>query len=115
MEARMLTRVLALIALLALSGLADAARPKEFYQEVSCTQANTVVDFVSPMKQVLLINDGANEAFFTVASGVATTAKTKLLSGDTLIVSWDGYDVTSIGVICSTGETATVRVYATQK
>ena len=84
--------------------------PSVKYQAVSATDTNTNVDFGFRAAHLLLINDGANEAFVDFGGTVATNADFELKAGESLnlLVS----PMEDIGIICSAGETATVRVLA---
>lgn len=92
------------------------------YESVSSTQTNSVVTIPTAMGAsitapvaIMLKNDGANETYWSINS-VATSASSELKSGESFIV--DGHvaeAVRTLGVICATGETATVRVWAIQR
>ena len=89
-----------------------------YYVVVSATDVNSVVTVdidASDEKAftLLLINDGANEVFVDFNNSIATSADFQLKSGEFINVSTEGgYDIRVFGIICSAGETATVRVLA---
>lgn len=97
-----------LLLLVAAVGIADAAI-SESVTTVAATAVNTTVTFGFEATTVIVINDGANEVFVTFSSGVATTASVRLNPGESLTWNWR---TTQVGVICSAGETASVRVWA---
>lgn len=85
--------------------------PTEFANNaVAVTATNQFLNFGFDASVVTIVNDGTNEIFFSF-SLVATTSKFKLNSGE----SWSG-EVPSpsrgVALICSSAETATVRVGA---
>lgn len=90
------------------------------HEKVSSTQANTVVTFpTNPagggdtnQDSVVFANAGPNEVFVALGE-VATTSKAELPAGHTLTLTGRAARIATAGIICSTGETATVYVYAT--
>jgi hypothetical protein len=85
--------------------------PLEYVTSVAATQANTAVSFGFNAVDVLVVNDGANEIFITFASSTATTSKFQLNTTESFTMHFTS-PVQGMGIICSSGETATVRVGA---
>lgn len=88
---------------------------KQFFSEVSATDSNSQVDFGLAASRLEAINDGVNSIFITLESNTATTSDLKLYAGERF--SWDTQGdplrkIGRIGIICASGETATVRVGA---
>ena len=85
--------------------------PNEFANNaVAATDTSQLVSFGFSALSVTLVNDGANEVFFSL-SPTATTASFKLLTGE----SWSGpipSAAKGVALVCSAGETATIRVGA---
>ncbi len=73
--------------------------------KVDVTDTETELTFTVPVKTFLLINEGANTAFFAFATGVDTdnfpVYKKQPIGAD--------MELTTIYLICDTGETATVK------
>ena len=112
-------RLILLVAiLLTAAGVALAGQP--FYTTtVSATQTNTTVDLKTNLGQdvhsLLVINDGANEIFINIQTGVATTADFRIEPTDAPYIFTSGggeFALNTIGIICSSGETASVRLLA---
>jgi hypothetical protein len=108
-----------LLRLLILAGLVACpvfAGQPHFSDTVAVTDANTntAIDTLYRANSVLIINDGANEVYFDVATGVAVADGAPILPGESiLITSGSGaYYITNVGLICDTGETASVRIFA---
>jgi hypothetical protein len=90
----------------------------QFAQTVSVTAVNAPVVFKDqanlPFKGVVIIeNLGPNTVYVDVADTVSDTSKYPLVSGRTLEIG-DQTAVWGLGLICATGETATVKVLAIQ-
>lgn len=85
--------------------------PLEYATIVSATQTSTAVSFGFNAYNVVVINDGSNEIFITFASSTSTTSKFQVNSGETFSARFDSA-VQGMGIICSSGETASVRVGA---
>lgn len=86
-----------------------------YYREVSATQTNTTVTFTlipsdNKVFAVTLKNDGSNEVFFNSNGPTATTSSAKLLAGESIVLR-SRSAITVMGLICSAGETTTVRVF----
>ena len=87
--------------------------PKQFNQSVSATATSQAINFGFNLVHLVIINDGDNEVFLNLESTTATTSDVKLEVGESL--TWNFAEPSrrrpsGIGLICSTGETATVRV-----
>lgn len=82
------------------------------YTTVSATQANSVVTFGFNPARVVVINDGANEVFVSLAASIATTSDIRLNANEVRTFDALTFALPTLGVICSTGETASVRVIA---
>lgn len=90
-----------------------AADSSVFFQKVSATDSHTAVTIAGARGSVTgatIYNSGTNEVYVQ-PNGTATASTTEIPAGGTLTLS--DFDVISLGVICATGETATVYVYAT--
>ena len=90
----------------------------QFAQTFSVTATNTPVVFKDQanltFKGVVVIeNLGPNTVYVDVADTVSDTGKYPLVSGRTLEIG-DQTAVWGLGLICATGETATVKVLAIQ-
>jgi hypothetical protein len=90
--------------------------PTNYTATVSATQANTAVTFGCNAYSIRITDDGENEVFYEYKTRIATTSSVELHKSETETVTltpahghigWPG-----IGLICSSGETATVRVHA---
>ena len=72
---------------------------------VNVTAAETELTFTAPVKTFLLMNEGVNTAFFSFATGVATTHfplyRKQPIGAD--------LEITTIYLICAATETATVK------
>ena len=88
-------------------------RNKHQYSSVSATATNTRTDLADPCYDVLILNDGANEVFVDLFDGIATTSDMQVKSGES--ISINNIATTSIGLICSTAETATVRIWCLEE
>jgi hypothetical protein len=111
-----LTRILVLLALVALAGSALAVEPP-YNIQVAATAANTTVTFGFKPCTLVVSNDGANEAFlrFNAVAVAAAVTNVQVPAYRGRIIKWpDGDGPTTMGVICSAAETATVRVEAYQ-
>lgn len=85
----------------------------EFAATVSATATSSSTPFGFVARDVLVINDGSNEIFVSFASTTATTSKLKVNSGESIGVTFAPDSGSSgVAIICSTAETATVRVGA---
>lgn len=122
--------IAAFVALLVVLGaVAQAGAHLRHYQSVSATQSNSAITTFTDNRSggtsvtfrpytIVVINDGANEVFADPGDdGVATAAAdVEIKAGESVTFVWDsrtpGDGYTSLGLICSTGETATVRVIA---
>ena len=88
------------------------AADQQYYISVSATQANTTTNFGFTADNVIIINDGANEIYVDFTDGIATTSDLKVNSGEALSVS---FHTSTIGIICDTAKTATVRIFVTNR
>jgi len=90
------------------------APPREYNETVSATDTSSEVAFGFAATEVLVINDGTDEVYITFESGTATTAMFPLNSGEYINPSFKGGQLKPrvMGIVCDTGETATVRVIA---
>lgn len=97
------------------------AGQEEFFQAVSATDTNTTVTISLVQSgnlahSVTIVNDdeSANNVHYTTSSDVATTDDAYLKPGEARTIDSGGgkFPITVIGVICDSGETATVRIYA---
>lgn len=84
---------------------------QEYFAAVSATDVNTAVSF-GFNGYVLLINDGADSVYVSLVGTTATTADFELKSGESLAPS---DPTTGVGLLCATSDTATVRVFATER
>ncbi len=84
------------------------AELKEFPIAISATDVNTNTSVGFTARKIWIHNDlnSANEVYVTLVSGVSTTSKVRLDPGQGLAL--DNAYVVRFGVICATGETATV-------
>ena len=103
-------RLLILFLLLALPVVAEMG-----YTEVSAIETAQSVTIAA--RSVLIVNDGSNEIYFRLfrvgdTTGDATTASAQLKSGESINFASDSNSYSSLSIICASGETATVRVYA---
>lgn len=110
-----LVLVAALLALTLPLAPVHGATVQEQIQTVSATQTNTAVTFTVPPGILVLVNDGPNTVYVTLASTTATTSKFALKIGESLSLTFAS-DLqaapTGAGFICTTGQTASVRVGA---
>lgn len=89
-----------------------------FYQEVSVSDSNSevVIDFSggsnpTPASEVTLIEAAAgDDVYFAFQAGVADTNDAVIKAGESFTFVGT---IDEVNLICDTGETATVRVYAT--
>lgn len=89
------------------------AAPNFYYQKVSASQTNSAITFGFPAGQVSLVSDGASDnCFYEFTSSTATTSSPQIKSTEFFNWFFPGDGVSSMGIICSSGQTATVRVYA---
>ena len=106
---------LALAAIALLPAPIPAATVQEQIQTVSASQTNTAVTFTVAPAILVLVNDGPNTVYITLASTVATAAKFPLKIGESLSLTFAS-DLqaapTGAGFICTTGQTASVRLGA---
>jgi hypothetical protein len=94
---------------------AGGATLKEQIQTVSATQTNSAVTFTTPPGILVLVNDGPNTVYITLASTTATTIKFALKNGESLSLTFASSlqaAPTGAGFICTAGQTASVRVGA---
>ena len=90
------------------------------YRAVSASQTNTTVTLSFQAKSAVFFNNGSNEVYVNIGGGgvAATSGVTNMMipAGEKIAVdasnSAGRLDV--IGVICDTGETTTLRIYALQ-
>lgn len=85
--------------------------PTEYVATVSATAVNTAVSFGFKATTILVVNDGSNTVFVTLASSTATTSKFPVKSSETFSIQLNS-PAQGMGLICATSETATVRVGA---
>ena len=113
-----------LLAVLTAASVVGAAY-QAYSTTVSATQTNSAVAFGFTAKQVLVINDGSNEVFIdltdtTAVADTTDSTNVEIKAGSAISFAWDARTDptldgwTGMGVICSSGETATVRVTATR-
>ena len=97
------------------------AGQEEFFEVVSATDVNTTVTIsltqaLGLAHSVTIVNESTStdEVYYDMSDGVATTSNAYLEPGESRTIdSGNGkFPIASIGLICDTGETATVRVYA---
>jgi hypothetical protein len=118
MRHRTLSILLLLLAALAVGLLASsspAATVQEQYATLSATQTNTALTFATPPGILIIINDGPDAAYVTLASTTATVSKFLLRKNESLalpFISDTQAAPTGMGVICATGQTASIRVGA---
>jgi hypothetical protein len=111
-----LSAALAILALALLPGYAQAVEAP-YYITVNATATNSTVTFGFKPCELVVANDGANEifiAFDAAAVAAATTAPQIPAYRGKRIKFAEGRGPTTLGVICSAAETATVRVEAYQ-
>lgn len=123
----MLYRRLAAAALVLLLAVPAFANSKAYNATVNATDSNTsltVTDNRSggsgqpfEAKQILVRSDAAsaNTCFVDWLDDTATTADTPISPGESLMIPVlatyiDAYGFGEVGVICDTGETATIRI-----
>ena len=112
-QRRCLAMVVGLLLVGSVGGALAFQGPQEFYDVVSATDENTTVTFGFLAAMVVVVNDGPNTAHFTVSATTATTDHFALPPGAS--VSLTLANRTQGGaIICATGETASVRVWAVQ-
>jgi len=84
-----------------------------FYEEVSVSDTNSVVTINPPASEVTIVHDGADAVFFTLNGSPATTSDAKIKSSEQIaFVELRLGRIEEVNLICDSGETATVRVYA---
>jgi len=114
-------RIIATVTLLALVAFASVAGAQQLISgtltgyKIAATQANATTTFPTAngsTTSITIYNSGANEIFVAI-NGAATTSSAEIPSGGTLTLS--DFTATSLGIICSAGETATVYVYVTAR
>ena len=115
-------RILALTAILALMVFAVNAGAQQLISgtlkgyKISATQANTTTTFDTangPTTSITIYNSSATNEIFVAVNGAATTSSAEIPVGGTLTLS--DFTATSLGIICSSGETATVYVFVTSR
>jgi len=114
MKIKTLFGIIALIGTLIAYGIGPSfsfVGPDEFNQVVSATDANTAISFGFKARDVLIINDGADEVFVTLGSTIATLTKFELKVGEAIGITLES-PTEGMGLICNSAETATVRVIA---
>jgi hypothetical protein len=107
--------LLAVLSVGLLASPAPAATVQEQITTISATQTNSALTFAVPPGILIIINDGPDAAYVTVASTTATAAKFLLRKGESLafpFISETQAAPTGMGVICATGQTASIRVGA---
>ena len=74
----------------------------------------TTLDDICEAADVAIAAEGPNEVFVDLQDGVATTSDLKIepTDGPLTVTSSGGYTFKDIGLICSSAETATVRLMA---
>jgi hypothetical protein len=102
------------LALAILALLAPIASSKLVYTSVSATATSQTVTVNA--REVLMINDGANTAYFEAfwdgeTTTDATTSSAALKINESITLGKD-MGVKAISFVCASGQTATVRVYA---
>ena len=90
----------------------DRVLNQEGYTAVSATDASQSVTFTDPAHQILVINDGANEVFINFNGTTAAVTDFELKNGETVVMPITS---SAISFICSTAETATVRVLSLEE
>lgn len=84
------------------------------YALVSATDTNTVVTLARPCQSVLVTHYGDDPIFVNFQNaGVAAltgTGNVRMVSGESIKFQSDTKDILLIGVICDTGDTASVRI-----
>lgn len=105
-----------IVAALLLAALASTtfAAPSQFTQAVSATQTSSTVTFGFEANVVVVNVTGSSEAFIKFnGTAIADTTGTQILAGRGKRYTFRRNDgVTTMGVICSSGETTTVVVDA---
>ena len=86
------------------------AAPRTFYQAVAVTSTSQNFSFGFFVHHLLLVNDGMNEAFFTVTATTATTNDIELKAGESMAISVRDSPMTNVALVASAAETTTVRV-----
>ncbi len=116
MTSKILRTAAVLGALLALAMPASAVTPQNPYvTTVSATQANSTVTFGFDADTVFISNDGANEIFVRWGAVAVASATTNVHIPAYKSKSFPfapGKGPATVGIICSAGETSTVRVEA---
>jgi len=86
----------------------------EYFESVSATSTNSAVSFSFPARLLTITNAGPNRAYFSLVSTTGATSGPYLEPGEfqTFSVANPDNVCTGLGIICDTGETATVRVMA---
>lgn len=89
------------------------------YAAVTATDVNTTVTFTTPLKALLVDNIGTNDAFINVsAAGVAAATGEQNFrvraNAQVTITTAPDERILLVGVICATGQTATVYLTGTR-
>lgn len=89
------------------------------YVAVSATDVNTTTTFDTPLKALLVDNIGGSDAFINVsAAGVAAATGTQNVrvraNAQVTITTAPDERILLVGVICATGQTATVYLTGTR-
>jgi len=79
------------------------------FAKLSVDETGVYHDFGKEYSRILIINDGPNNAYVAL-NRAATTSDIEIQPGEAIELS---ILVSSIGAICNSGETATVRVIVT--
>jgi hypothetical protein len=89
-------------------------RPREYVQnDVAVSSTSRLLRFGFQAIDFLLVNDGTNECFFTIAADTATTSHLRLNAGETVTMHLTGvYGASSVALVASPGESTTVRIGA---
>lgn len=110
---------LALLGLLLCPALLLAQGMQVRHAAVSATDVNTTVTFTTPLKSLLIDNTGADDVFINVSgSGIAaaTGEQNMRVRANTNVTITTAPDerILLVGVICATGDTATVYLTGTR-
>lgn len=95
--------------------------PTQYAQTVSVTATNTAITFGFDAFDVLIVNDGSNEVFVQFGATTATSGTSsstavnangmQVLSGESIALHFTS-PVQGVGIVCSSAETASVRLGA---
>jgi hypothetical protein len=110
------TALLALVAFVAVAGAQTLVSGTLSGYKISATQTNTTTTFPTTSgaaTSISVYNSSATNEIFVAINAVATASSVEIPAGATLTLT--NFAATSIGVICSTGETATVYIYETAR